>query len=318
VTDGLVSIRSAALPNQAAVFSGANKPSGLITLVRVRGARWGPDWRSAGDVLVRCDFPDELRASGNASRVLRLLLHHLATRTSHRVAVLRVPSCDDGLAEIAERAGFAPVASGAGGTDGGGRLLARDVPPVTYSDGVLTIRPQRVDDIDRHMEAIDDAQIDWLWNPGGRDEWEAMAPAEQREHNVTHLRTCQDTFGAGPTWTFSADLADASYVVYVDCDLANPHVSPGEANISYTAHPAYRGRGYTARAVRLLTRFLVDHTGAASAHIIVDARNEPSLRVARAVGATAAERWTDEYGRTMVRHVLPLRCGAPQHIARLS
>ncbi len=51
-------------------------------------------------------------------------------------------------------------------------MLERPVPPVSYTDGVVTIRPQRVDDIDRHMEAIDDDQIDWLWEPaivrGGR------------------------------------------------------------------------------------------------------------------------------------------------------
>jgi RimJ/RimL family protein N-acetyltransferase len=181
------------------------------------------------------------------------------------------------------------------------------VPPVTYTDGVVTIRPQRADDIDRHMEAIDDAQIDWLWNPGAREEWEAMSPAEQREHNVTHLRACQDSFGAGPMWTFSADLAGASYVAYVDCDLNNSNVPPGDANISYTGHPAYRGQGNVSRAVRLLMRFFRDHTAAGSAHIIVDVRNAPSLRVARSVGAAETERWVDEHGRTMIRHVLPIR-----------
>ncbi|HEX5189683.1 MAG TPA: GNAT family N-acetyltransferase [Streptosporangiaceae bacterium] len=81
----------------------------------------------------------------------------------------------------------------------------------------------------------------------------------------------------------------------------------GDANISYTAHPAYRGHGYVSRAVRLLVTFLREHTGAASAHFIIDEANEPSLRVARAVGATRADRWIDEYGRPMIRHVLPLR-----------
>ena len=296
VTDGLVSLRSGALPDQASVFLGANKRSGQFAL-----ASEGR-WPATGDVLVRCDFLGELRSSGNASRALRLLLHHLATRTGYRAAILDVPPADAGLAAIAVQAGFTERASG-----GDDRLFARSVPPVIYTDGVVTIRQQRADDIDRHMEAIDDVQIDWLWNPGARQEWEAMSPAQQREHNVTHLRACQDSFGAGPMWTFSADLAEASYVAYVDCDLDNLHVPVGEANISYTAHPAYRGRGYVSRAVRLVTRFLLDHTGAGSAHIIVDPRNEPSLRVARAVGAAETDRWTDEHGRTMVRHVLPFR-----------
>jgi RimJ/RimL family protein N-acetyltransferase len=59
--------------------------------------------------------------------------------------------------------------------------------------------------------------------------------------------------------------------------------------------------------VQLITRFLHDHTGAESAHIIVDARNAASLRVASAVRAMETERWRDRHGRTMIRHVLPLR-----------
>jgi len=52
------------------------------------------------------------------------------------------------------------------------------------------------------------------------------------------------------------------YVAYVDCDLADDHVPAGEANISCAAHAGYRGRGYVSRAVRLVMRFLGDHTGA--------------------------------------------------------
>ena len=169
------------------------------------------------------------------------------------------------------------------------------------------LRPLRADDIDRQLEAIDDEQIDWLWLPGDRPKWEAMTPAQQREHNVAYLRACEEGFGAGPKWVFAADLADASYVAYVDCDLANNHVPFGDANISYTAHPAYRGQGHVSRAVRLIAAFLCDHTGAATAHIIIDEENEPSLRVARAVGAERSGRWLDEHGRPMIRHVLPLR-----------
>lgn len=186
-------------------------------------------------------------------------------------------------------------------------VFTRPVPPVTYNDGVVTIRRQRADDIDRHLEAIDDQQIDWLWEPGDREKWEALSPAQQRARNLTHLSASHESFGAGPIWRFSADTMDANYVAYVDCDLANNHVAAGEANISYTGHPARRGQGNVSRAVRLLTQFLLDHTGARSAHIIVDEQNAASLRVARAVGATESQRWVNEHGRTMIRHVLALR-----------
>jgi RimJ/RimL family protein N-acetyltransferase len=82
------------------------------------------------------------------------------------------------------------------------------------------------------------------------------------------------------------------------------------AGIGATSEPAWiaaAGQGNVSRAVRLITRFLGDHTGAESAHIIVDAQNAASLRVARAVGAKETDRWQNDDGRTMVRHVLALR-----------
>ena len=64
----------------------------------------------------------------------------------------------------------------AGRTEAGGPLtvtiLRPPVPPVRYTDGVVTIGRQRAEDIDRHLEAIDDEQIDWLGEPGDRQKWE--------------------------------------------------------------------------------------------------------------------------------------------------
>ena len=115
------------------------------------------------DVIVRCDLRSELRSNGYAGRAVHLRLHHLATRTAYRTAVLRCAADDAGMLQVAATAGFATRAA-----HDAARLLARSVPPVAYADGVVTIRPLRAADIDRHMEAIDDEQIDWLWEPGAR------------------------------------------------------------------------------------------------------------------------------------------------------
>jgi len=296
VTDGLIRVQSRGTSTIADVLIGDHRTPAWIG--------YEADGRSdeTGAALVRCDFPEPALSAGHAGRAMHLLLHHLATRTEFRSAILRVKQPDEDLLGIAVDAGFSNC-----GLADGEWLLTRPVPPVRYSDGVVTMRPLRADDIDRQMEAVDDAQIDWLWEPGDRQKWEAMTPDQQRKHNLGYLRACQDSFGAGPKWVFAADLVNASYVAYVDCDLANVHVPTGEANISYASHPAHRGDGNVSRAVRLLARFLRDHTGAGSAHIIVDPENTASLRVAKAVGAKESERWIDEYGRTMVRHVLPLR-----------
>ncbi len=130
-----------------------------------------------------------------------------------------------------------------------------------------------------------------------------MTPGERRDHARRGLERTAAAWGRGPKWVFFADTGDDDYVVYLDCDLANDHVPAGEANVSYSAHPAHRGRGYVSRAVRLAVEFLREHTAAREVHLVIDAENEPSLRVARAVGATESERWTNEQGRTMIRHV---------------
>jgi RimJ/RimL family protein N-acetyltransferase len=120
------------------------------------------------------------------------------------------------------------------------------------------------------------------------------------------LQLAHDSFGPGPKWIFAVDTATDDYVAYVDCDLANDKVPAGQANISYSAHPSHRGHGYVSGAVRIVIRFLADHTDATQVHLIVDSENVPSLRVARSVGATATEQWETELGRTMIRHVLPV------------
>jgi RimJ/RimL family protein N-acetyltransferase len=298
VTDGRVSIRSEDRTGAgpvAAIVSG-DVVAGWISY----DGEWGR--LAPGEVLVRYKMRARSGGQDQAFRALQLLLHHLAIRSDYRTALLRVARGDAGALALAAAAGFTR-----GEAADGDDVLRRPVPPVRYTDGVVTIRRQRADDMDRHLEAIDDEQIDWLWEPGDRQKWEAQTRDQQRARNLAHLRAAHESFGTGPKWTFSADHAAAPYVAYLDCDLANDHVPAGDANVSYAAHPAYRGRGNVSRAVRLITQFLRDHTGAESAHILVDARNAPSLRVAGAVRAMETERWRDEHGRTMIRHVLPLR-----------
>lgn len=177
----------------------------------------------------------------------------------------------------------------------------------TYRDGVVTIRRLQTSDVEADLAAKDDEQINWLWEPGDRERWFAKSPQEQRDHVLATLQLAHDSFGSGPKWAFAVDTQEISYVAYVDCDLANSHVPLGEANIAYSAHPAFRGFGYVSRAVRLVLEFLRDTTDAREAHIIVDEENIASLRVALAVGATPTETFQNDQGRTMIRHVLKLR-----------
>jgi RimJ/RimL family protein N-acetyltransferase len=199
---------------------------------------------------------------------------------------------------------------GASGTGTIVRLVGGPQPSdlmLPLTDGIVTLRRQHPDDLDLHLAAIDEEQIRWLWESGDRERYEAMTTEERRAHQFRHLTASHDSFGPRPKWCWSVDLADASYVAYIDCDLANNHVPEGEANISYACAREHRGRGYTSRAVRLVRDFLRQCTAAQEAHILVDVDNVASLRVAKAVGAAEVEAFTNEHSRTMLRHVIHLR-----------
>jgi hypothetical protein len=84
---------------------------------------------------------------------------------------VRVPLNERSLA-LAARIRFAPCAIN------GSRSFKRRVPPLTYTDGVVTIRRQRAADLEADLEARDDEQIDWLWLPGERESWQAMTPEQ--------------------------------------------------------------------------------------------------------------------------------------------
>lgn len=318
-TDGVVTIRPAEPGDAALLVAGRDEvsrrwlgegtpepdPTGCI-VVDGEVVGWvdydvDRTWLLPGEVNLGYNVFAPNRGKGYASRAVQLLMHHLAIGTDHRTATLLIAPGNERSLALAARTRFVP----SGDLDGN-PYFKRPVPPLTYTDGRVTIRSLRDFDLDAHLEAADDEQIDWLWLPGQRESWEAMTPEAQRAHARRHLLASEQAFGTGPKWVFGVDATDADYVAYIDCDLANAHVPRGSANISYASHPAHRGRGYVSAAVRLLAQFLRDHTGAREAHILVDAENVASLRVTRSVGAATGEPEPADGGRTRVRHVLTL------------
>ena len=79
-------------------------------------------------------------------------------------------------------------------------------------------------------------------------------------------------------------LASGDVVGWVDFDTDRPWLLPGEVNIGYNVFPAHRARGYATCAVRLLLDHLADHTDYTVATLLINARNERSVRVAQALG----------------------------------
>ena len=258
-------------------------------------------WLRPGAVNIGYNIFASHRGSGWATRAVQMLLHHLALDGNQHTATLLIDRGNAASLALAARCRFVRDRD----LDGSA-FFTRPIPPLSYSDGVVTIRRLRDTDLDADLAAKDEEQMNWLWLPGQREAWEAMTPDQRRAHARRGLEASQAAFGHGPKWTFAVDCGEAPYVGYVDCDLANEHVARGEANISYCSHPGHRTKGYVSRAVRLVVAFLRDHTGARAAHLVIDSENVASLRVAHAVGATATERWVDGRGRTMIRHILPV------------
>jgi RimJ/RimL family protein N-acetyltransferase len=316
-SDGLVTIRPPAPGDAAVLVAGRDEQSRRFlgegddepdptacVVVRDEIVGWvdfdvDRAWLAPGEVNVGYGVFAAHRGNGYATRAVKLLLHHLAVATAHHTATLLISAENGRSLALARRAGF----TSRGDLDGH-PYFARPVPPLDDADDVVTIRPRRAEDRDR--EAMDDGQVDRLRLPGGRAAEEAMTTAGRRAHAGRDLSADVEGFGTGPTWTFTVDHADAVAVARVDCDLAGADVPPGEARISYACHPGDGGRDHVRRAVHLVLDLLADHTAAREAHLLVDAGDAPSRRVAEAVGAHPVEEWDDAAGRRIVRHVRAL------------
>ena len=133
------------------------------------------DWLQSGEVNLGYNIFRPYRGHGYATRSVQLFMHHLALRTIYRTATLLIDPENVRSLAVAARTRFVP----AGGIRGS-EYFTRPVPPLTYGDGVVTIRCQREEDVDADLAAKDDEQIDWLWLPGQREAWRVMTPHAQR------------------------------------------------------------------------------------------------------------------------------------------
>ncbi|HEV7896465.1 MAG TPA: GNAT family protein [Planosporangium sp.] len=153
------------------------------------------------------------------------------------------------------------------------RLLP-DLPGDELSDGTVALRPIGIDDTDdvhrtHQLPEVIAAQIPP--EPFGRDRWARRCT--QAEANWLAGAQAALSIRDAVTDTFAGEI-----VLY----YSEPPT--GQAMIGYDLDPAWRGRGYASRAVRLLAAWAFEYTGIARLIAGTAPSNVASQRVLEAAG----------------------------------
>jgi RimJ/RimL family protein N-acetyltransferase len=160
-----------------------------------------------------------------------------------------------------------------------------DIPVVSLSDGVVTLRPWSRDDAGFMAEAFADPAIR-RYN-GAHDRLGRPAPPlsiEDAEAVIDEFASSWRAFVATePPSGVGFAITDAASGGLVGCCGVDDWSKADVAQFGYWIGPSARGRGYATRAVVLLTRWLFE-LGAARAFLTVEADNEASAAVARRAG----------------------------------
>jgi RimJ/RimL family protein N-acetyltransferase len=141
------------------------------------------------------------------------------------------------------------------------------------SDGVVRLRPMRPDDAAGYREQENDP-VTLRFGFGG-----APMTADEARHHAD--RAGLDRLVGRVAALTIEDLADGRFAGEVHLRQAGP---PGVGGIGYGVHPAYRGRGYTTRALRLLVPWAVGDGGFARLELGAKTDNVASQKAALAAG----------------------------------
>ncbi|MGV9912885.1 GNAT family N-acetyltransferase [Streptomyces tendae] len=147
---------------------------------------------------------------------------------------------------------------------------------VKLSDGIITLSPLRLDDVEAHLTGEDELLVRWLnGGPGTREGIEA------------YFRHCQEQWEtAGPLRAFGIRVgADEVLAGTVDLRFAGEELAPGQVNVAYGLYPSWRGRGLATRAVLLASQYAANE-GGEEAVIQVEPENPASAAVAQRAGFT--------------------------------
>lgn len=156
---------------------------------------------------------------------------------------------------------------------GGAVEIRTPDPPI--SDGVVTLRPWTVDDVEAIARACNEPEIArWIHQMpspyGKRDAREYVAATQAAwDEGAGAFFAIVDAAVGEPVGSIAIHVQDAAW---------------GNVEVGYWTAAEARGRGLTTRALRLISRWAIEQAGAERVQLRADVHNTASLRVAENAG----------------------------------
>lgn len=145
------------------------------------------------------------------------------------------------------------------------------------SDGVIALRPFRIEDAKAHLAGEDSEHIKWL-NDGHASSIESVERWIERNKKFWENN--------GPVFNFSIRTADGKIIGMVEANVDDKTIEGlkhGQANISYALYPAARSKGYMSHVLTLIEDFLRSR-GIKEAIIRANPENKASIYVPKRAG----------------------------------
>lgn len=168
---------------------------------------------------------------------------------------------------------------------------------VIAADGRVGLRPFCVADAGAHLSGCDELIIQRL---GGGEPSTLAQVEEWLTANAEAWATGHPVVDVG-----IVDLASSTLCGCVGIQRGLDVLTEGQVNLSYALYPAWRGRGYATRAVRLAMAVALESQPVVEFVIRAAPDNTESLAVAERAGFTRSEVTSDQHGELVWRSFRP-------------